>query len=113
MSGRLFSRSAALLAARRPPVRLFHYIGNRSGGILSPHANAYLRPRVAPLGASWIHNVPATRAISFSRLIPKLAVKLVRVPAMFGGAVVAGLAYVQYQASRKSHRLLHFKGRDG
>jgi hypothetical protein len=33
-------------------------------------------------------------------MLPKLAMKLVRVPAMFGGATIAGLAYFQYQATR-------------
>ncbi|KAJ5226209.1 hypothetical protein N7468_007434 [Penicillium chermesinum] len=33
-------------------------------------------------------------------MLPKLAMKLVRVPAMFGGATIAGLAYFQYQATQ-------------
>lgn len=40
------------------------------------------------------------RALSFSRAIPKLVIKFARVPAAFGGAMIAGLAYVQYQAQR-------------
>jgi hypothetical protein len=40
------------------------------------------------------------RAISFARVFPKLAMKLLRIPAMFGGAMVAGMAYFQYQATR-------------
>jgi hypothetical protein len=44
--------------------------------------------------------VPAVRTISFARVLPKLATKLIRIPAMFGGAMVAGLAYIQYQANR-------------
>jgi hypothetical protein len=54
------------------------------------------------VGANAIHNVPAVRSISFARMLPKLALKLVKVPAMFGGATIAGLAYFQYQATRMS-----------
>lgn len=102
MSGRLFSRTSVLLGSRGLLARRFHYIGNRSGGLFGPQANAYLRARASPLGANWIHNVPAVRTISFARIIPKLALKLARVPAMFGGAILAGLAYLQYQATRTS-----------
>jgi hypothetical protein len=38
-------------------------------------------------------------------MAPKLALKFVRIPAMFGGAMIAGLAYLQYQAARM---LFHF-----
>ena len=54
-----------------------------------------------PPGVLYMHNVPLVRTISFARALPKLATKLLRIPAMFGGATVAGLAYIQYQASRK------------
>jgi hypothetical protein len=33
-------------------------------------------------------------------MLPRLALKLARLPAMFGGAMIAGLAYLQYQATR-------------
>ncbi|KAF7718916.1 Dynamin superfamily protein, mitochondrial [Penicillium ucsense] len=33
-------------------------------------------------------------------MLPKLALKLVRLPAMFGGATIAGVAYLQYQATQ-------------
>lgn len=55
-----------------------------------------------PLGANAIHNLPAVRTISFARVIPQLALKMARLPALFGGAMIAGLAYIQYQASRES-----------
>ena len=53
------------------------------------------------MGAYAIHNLPAVRAISFARALPKLATKLLRVPAMFGASMIAGLAYLQYQATRE------------
>jgi hypothetical protein len=40
------------------------------------------------------------RNASFARILPKLFMKFARIPAMFGGATIAGLAYVQYQATR-------------
>ncbi len=60
------------------------------------------RKRGLPFGSYSLHNVPAVRAISFARVLPKLAVKLVRIPAMLGGVVITGVAYVQYQATRES-----------
>ena len=44
----------------------------------------------------------AIRSLSFARGIPKLVLKFARLPAAFGGAVVASIAYVQYQAQRES-----------
>ena len=54
-----------------------------------------------PFGASSIHNVPAVRSISFARVLPQLALKMARLPALFGASMIAGLAYIQYQAARK------------
>ena len=76
---------------------------SNSGGLLQRSAGARNpRGRSWPLGAYAIHNVPAVRTISFARVLPKLATKLLRIPAMFGGAAIAGLAYIQYQATRES-----------
>ncbi|KAI4180805.1 MAG: hypothetical protein LQ346_006914 [Caloplaca aetnensis] len=58
------------------------------------------RRRSWPPGSNAVHNVPSVRAISFYRSLPNIAVKFVRIPAMFGGAVIGGLAYVQYQAAK-------------
>ncbi len=59
------------------------------------------RRRAWPYGAYSLHNVPTVRTISFARILPKLALKLVRIPAMFGAATIGGLAYLQYQATRE------------
>ncbi|EME47280.1 hypothetical protein DOTSEDRAFT_69275 [Dothistroma septosporum NZE10] len=53
-----------------------------------------------PIGANGIHNLPAVRHASFARVIPQLAMKLVRIPAMFGAAMIGGMAYLQYQAAQ-------------
>lgn len=85
---------------RAGPARHLHNATSRTGGLLRADGIAALRGRGWPIGTSAIHNVPAVRAFSFGRMLPKIALKLVRIPAMFGGATIAGLAYFQYQATR-------------
>ncbi|KAL9064290.1 MAG: hypothetical protein Q9157_007886 [Trypethelium eluteriae] len=104
MSGRLlaarlvpFTRRIQSYAPRRPTF----YSTSTAGGLLRTNAG----PRVAnqpsrPLGAYSLHNVPAIRSISFVRILPQLALKLARIPALFGATAIAGLAYVQYQAQQ-------------
>ncbi|KAL4989319.1 P-loop containing nucleoside triphosphate hydrolase protein [Aspergillus falconensis] len=101
MSGRILSHRLVPLLRNGLLSRHVHNAAARTGGLLRAESGAALRGRAWPVGASSIHNnVPAVRAISFARILPKLAVKLLRVPAMFGGAMVAGLAYFQYQATQ-------------
>ena len=63
-------------------------------------ARTTLRRRAWPMGAYAVHQLPAVRTISFVRVFPKLATKLLRIPAMFGASMIAGLAYIQYQAGQ-------------
>lgn len=44
------------------------------------------------------HNAVAVRNASFVRMIPKLMMKFVRIPATFGGLMIGAAAWVQYQA---------------
>ncbi|KAF2398599.1 protein MGM1, mitochondrial precursor [Trichodelitschia bisporula] len=82
MSGRvLFARLVPL--ARRP---LLHNV------------RPYPR-RNLPAGINSLHHVPAVRPISFVRVLPKLFTKLATLGAAAGGATVAGLVYIQNQAS--------------
>lgn len=73
----------------------------------SSSAGALLRNQVPrrrrgwPFGTNALHNVPAMRPLSFARVLPNLAIKLFRIPAMLGGAMITGFAYVQYQTIRK------------
>ncbi|OQD78162.1 hypothetical protein PENDEC_c001G00241 [Penicillium decumbens] len=97
MSGRILSHRLAPLV-RTGRARHLHNAGSRTGGLLRADGGAALRGRTWPVGSNGIHNVPTVRAFSFGRMLPKLALKLVRIPAMFGGATVAGVAYIQYQA---------------
>jgi hypothetical protein len=41
------------------------------------------------------------RNASFARFLPRLLVKFARIPAMFGGLMIGGVAWIQYQAIRK------------
>lgn len=103
MSGRILSHRLAPLV-RTGLARHLHNAGSRTGGLLRADGGAGLRGRAWPIGANGIHNnVPAIRAFSFGRMLPKLALKIVRLPAMFGGATIAGLAYFQYQATRSCY----------
>ncbi|KAJ5937889.1 hypothetical protein N7454_004231 [Penicillium verhagenii] len=100
MSGRILSHRLTPLV-RNGLARHIHNAGSRTGGLLRADGSATLRRRAWPIGANGIHNnVPAIRAFSFTRMLPKLALKLIRLPAMFGGATIAGLAYFQYQATQ-------------
>ena len=47
-----------------------------------------------------MHGLTVVRNASFARILPNLALKLVRIPAMFGAAMIGGLAYLQYQAAQ-------------
>lgn len=100
MSGRTLSLRVGPLLRTRQVARHIHNAGARAGGLLRADNSTAVRGRVWPIGANGIHNVPAARGISFARVLPRLAVKLARVPAMFGGATIAGFAYIQYQANR-------------
>jgi hypothetical protein len=102
MSGRILSHRLVPLLRTGLLARHVHNAGSRTGGLLRSEGGAALRGRAWPVGANAIHNVPAVRTISFTRMLPKLALKMVRLPAMFGGAMVAGFAYIQYQATRAS-----------
>ncbi|KAF2719777.1 hypothetical protein K431DRAFT_339827 [Polychaeton citri CBS 116435] len=59
-----------------------------------------LHRRAWPPGSYALHNLPAVRHASFARALPKLASKLIRIPAMFGMAIIGGVSYIQYQATQ-------------
>lgn len=40
------------------------------------------------------------RSISFVRILPRLALNMARLPALFGASMIAGIAYLQYQAQQ-------------
>jgi dynamin-like GTPase MGM1, mitochondrial len=108
MSGRALSVRWAPLARRgiTPRRNLHRSATARASRLLRVDGAPSLgRRNQWPFGASSIHNVPAVRSVSFARVLPQLALKMVRLPALLGASMVAGLAYLQYQAARKPNRL--------
>lgn len=101
-----------LILSRRPtqlfsatPRRLYSPLASptaiqTAGGLLRITPTCRQRTQLWPSQIYRSHS-NAVRAISFARFLPKLVVKFARVPALFGGATIAGLAYVQYQAQRE------------
>src|SRR5277367_5544904 len=117
MSGRLLS--ARLVALARPAphhaVRQFHHrTASAAGALLRTDSGVRAaRQRIWPMGYNFLHNAVAIRNASFVRFLPKLALKFVRIPAMFGGAIIAGLAYIQYQATQAGNYAMEFFRRTG
>lgn len=116
MSGRLLSARLQPLARRantQAARHFHHHTTSSAGGLLrSDSAVRAARRRIWPAGYTPFSNVVAVRNASFARILPKLLLKFARIPALFGGATIAGLAYVQYQATRSSFnvRMLGGKG---
>jgi hypothetical protein len=104
MSGKLLQARLLPFAqrARINTARHFHHHTSPSaGGLLrSDAAVRAARRRIWPAGYTPFSNAVAVRNASFVRILPKLLLKFARIPALFGGATIAGLAYVQYQAAR-------------
>ena len=104
MNGRVLTRVAPLL--RRGTRQHSHAIA-RTG--LRPLP----RTRRWPPGSYSIHNVPAVRSISFVRVLPQLAMKMARLPALLGMTMVGGFAYVQYQATQAGNAVMDAMKRAG
>lgn len=75
-----------------------------AGGLLGPGSVFRSRRARWPDQIYRYHNLGgaaiAIRQMSFARSLPKLVLKFARIPAAFGGAAIAGLAYVQFKAER-------------
>ncbi|KAL6702850.1 mitochondrial dynamin GTPase Msp1 [Coniothyrium glycines] len=103
MSGRLIATRLATVARRTPLLtpRLYTTQTLPAGGLVRNEAGLRLiKRRPWPLGSYALHNLPATRSISFVRFIPKLVTKFATAGAAAGGAVIAGVSYIQYQAGQ-------------
>ncbi|KAL1594251.1 mitochondrial dynamin GTPase Msp1 [Nothophoma quercina] len=114
MSGRLIAARLATLARRTPlhTPRLYTTHSLPAGGLLRNDAGLRLiKRRPWPLGSYALHNLPATRSISFARVVPKLVTKLATAGAAAGGAVIAGVSYIQYQAGQAGSFALDLFGR--
>lgn len=104
MSGRLITTKLQLAqrAFSSGARHLHHHSYSSAGGLLrSDAAVRAVRRRIWPAGYTPFSNAVAVRNASYMRIIPQLLLKFVRIPALFGGATIAGLAYIQYQAARK------------
>ncbi|KAI1003242.1 hypothetical protein K3495_g4966 [Podosphaera aphanis] len=89
----------------------YHHSSISAGGLLSNSAVRAARRRIWPAGYTSFSNAVAARNASFARILPKLILKFARIPALFGGATVAGLAYIQYQASQAGNFALEVLAR--
>lgn len=99
------ARRAAV--AYTPPRLAYHW---SSGGLLRTEGGQrLLKKRTWPIGAYALHNVPAVRSMSFARgvlrIFPRLATKFAMIGTAAGGATIAGMAYLQNQASRMGDTL--------
>ncbi|CAG8980729.1 hypothetical protein HYALB_00013268 [Hymenoscyphus albidus] len=113
MSGRLLSARLLPLAQRisRPGARHFHQASTSAGGLLrSDSTYRIARQRIWPAGYTPFHNAVIVRNASFARILPKLLIKFARIPALFAGATVSGLVYVQYQATQAGNYALGVLG---
>lgn len=104
MSGRILAAGLRPLPRRAAilPVRHLHLHRQSTGGLLQADAAIRATRRQMWQGGNAFHNAVTTRNASFARFLPKLMVKFLRVPAMFGGVAIGAFAWVQYQAARTS-----------
>ncbi|KAI0885157.1 dynamin family protein [Annulohypoxylon maeteangense] len=101
MSGRLISAVGRLPAMRSASVRVIRqYHQLPSGGLLRADAAVRATRRRMWFPVNSFHNAVTVRNASFARFLPRLVVKFIRIPAMAGGVMIGGLAWVQYQATQ-------------
>lgn len=103
MSGRLIAAAGRLSATRSATIRAarqYHQLP--SGGLLRADGAVRAARRRIWLPGNSFHNAVISRNASFARFLPKLAAKFIRIPAMAGGVMIGGLAWIQYQATRMS-----------
>ncbi|RKF65825.1 Protein msp1, mitochondrial [Golovinomyces cichoracearum] len=115
MSSQLLSSRALPLAQRTylfTTRHFYHRISASTGGLLrSDSAVRVVRKRIWPAGYTPFSDAVAVRNASYARILPKLLLKFIRIPALFGGATIAGLAYVQYQATLAGNYALDVLGK--
>ncbi|KAF7562557.1 hypothetical protein G7046_g1570 [Stylonectria norvegica] len=100
MSGRVLAAGLRPLTRRATvhPVRHLHRFP--ANGLLQANATIRATQRRMWLSGNSFHNAVAVRNASFARFLPRLFVKFVRIPAMFGGLAIGAFAWVQYQATQ-------------
>ncbi|SPQ21892.1 10b7b069-19e3-44d9-a836-c36664a0b0d4 [Thermothielavioides terrestris] len=96
--------ATAPLAARHATVRAVrHFHQLPTGGIQRAELAARSFRRSLQFPANAYHNAVIVRNASFARLLPKLALKFVRIPALFGGLAIGTVGWIQYQAIQVSN----------
>lgn len=109
MSAQLRAAGALTPLARRVTVRAIrqyhhpHHAQLPTGGLQRANSGAHALRRSQRLQANLYHNAVIVRNASFARMLPKLALKFIRVPALFGGVMIGGVAWIQYQAVQVSN----------
>ncbi|KAL1875275.1 hypothetical protein VTK73DRAFT_10231 [Phialemonium thermophilum] len=104
MSGRLLSTGGLHPLMRRVPLQTFRgYHQFPTGGLQGADAAIRATRRRLWCPGNAFHNAVIVRNASFARFLPKLVVKFARIPAMFGGLMIGGVAWIQYQAIQVSN----------
>ncbi|KAL2179162.1 P-loop containing nucleoside triphosphate hydrolase protein [Thermothelomyces heterothallicus CBS 202.75] len=104
MSAQLRAARAMVPLARRVTVRAvrqFHQLP--TGGIQRAELAIRGSRRSLQFPSNAYHNAVIVRNASFARLLPKLALKFVRIPALFGGLMIGAVGWIQYQAIQVSN----------
>ncbi|KAL2169858.1 hypothetical protein VTG60DRAFT_5536 [Thermothelomyces hinnuleus] len=104
MSAQLRAVRAMGPLARRVTVRAvrqFHQLP--TGGIQRAELAIRGSRRALKFPSNAYHNAVIVRNASFARLLPKLALKFVRIPALFGGLMIGAVGWIQYQAIQVSN----------
>ncbi|WKT43419.1 Dynamin [Fusarium oxysporum f. sp. vasinfectum] len=100
MSGRVLAAGLRPLPRRAAVLPVRHLHRQSTGGLLQADAAIRATRKRMWQGGNAFHNAVTTRNASFARFLPKLMVKFLRVPAMFGGVAIGAFAWVQYQAAQ-------------
>ncbi|KAK0392180.1 hypothetical protein NLU13_1678 [Sarocladium strictum] len=106
MSGRLVAAGLRPTPRRALVDNVRHLHRFPTGGLLRTDASIRATQRRMWYGGNAFHNAVTARNASFGRFLPKLVVKLTRIPALFGGLAVGGFAWVQYQATQAGNYAL-------
>ncbi|KAJ4123290.1 mitochondrial dynamin GTPase Msp1 [Fusarium equiseti] len=100
MSGRVLAAGLRPLPRRPAVLPVRHLHRQSTGGLLQADSAIRATRKRMWQGGNAFHNAVTTRNASFARFLPKLMVKFLRVPAMFGGVAIGAFAWVQYQAAQ-------------
>ncbi|KAK4150079.1 P-loop containing nucleoside triphosphate hydrolase protein [Chaetomidium leptoderma] len=99
MSAQLRAVGAIAPFARRVTVRAVrHFHQLPTGGIQRAELAARSFRRSLQFPSNAYHNAVIVRNASFARMLPKLAIKFIRIPALFGGLMIGTVGWIQYQA---------------